>query len=234
MRAVGESKWSIGAVLAAGTLLAALSGATAAAAAAPFKPAGYVSNVSGTASHQLTSRVKVPTLTCKKLDTASDLLSTSISGTLGGSTFDAAGVIITMACSGTTANYSIFGVVDGSHTTATITANAGDVVNVAVIASPTFETASFSDTTTGQGTYVNGTGFTPAQASVDVQGGTGSGHFPKFRPVTFSGLTIDNKALGKSAPTAVNQIDGGGATQISVGPLTAYGKAFTATYITNT
>jgi hypothetical protein len=195
--------------------------------------AGYTVHLKGTASRQLTTTVKLPKLTCKKSDTSGDLLSTAISGTVGGA-YDAAGVIVTMSCTRTTPTYSIFGVVDDSHTTASISANAGDVISVAVIASPTFETASFGDSTNGQGTYVDGTGFDPKQATWDVQGGSGAGGFPRFGATTFNDLTINNKALVKSTPTSFNQVDGTGNTEISVGPLSANGKSFVATFVANT
>jgi hypothetical protein len=108
------------------------------------------------------------------------------------------------------------------------------VITVAVIAGPTFETASFSDTTSGLGTYVDGAGFDPAQATWDVQGGSGGGHVPKFSPTTLGDLTINNEALGKYAATSFDQLDGEGTTQISVGPLSTTGKSFVATYVTNT
>jgi len=225
----------IGAAVAAAALTGTMFGVTAtpAGAASSTSDAGYTVPLKGTASRQLTSTVKLPKLTCKKSDTAGDLLSTAISGTVGGA-YDAAGVIVTMSCTGTTPTYSIMGVVDDSHTTSPISANAGDVISVAVIASPTFETASFADATSGQGTYVDGTGFDPAQAAWDVQGGSGTGHFPKFGATTFGALTINNKALGKFAATSFNQVDGVGNTQISVGPLSANGKSFVATYVANT
>jgi hypothetical protein len=231
--------WSGQRLIGAGVVALALTGTMLGVAVSPAgatsgtSDAGYTVKLKGTASRQLTSTVKLPKLTCKKSDTSGDLLSTAISGTLDGA-YDAAGVIVTMSCTGTTPTYSIFGVVDDSHTTSSVSASAGDVISVAVIASPTFETASFSDTTSGQGTYVDGTGFDPTQAGWDVQGGSGAGHFPKFGATTFSDLTIGNKALAKFAATSFNQLDGEGSTEISVGPLSANGKSFVATYVANT
>ena len=236
MRGIFYRSRMIGVAVAA-TTLAGTMGVVAvspAGAATDTSDAGYTAKVSKTASHQLTAQVKLPKVTCKNSDTSGDLLSMSISGSLTGGGFDAAGVIVTMSCSGTTATYSIFGVVDSTHVTPSVSASAGDVVGVAVIASPSFETASFSDTTNGQGSYVDGTGFNPSLAAADVQGGSGSGHFPKFAPITFSDLTLNNKALGKFATTPYDQVDGGGNTEISVGPLSATGKSFVATYVTNT
>jgi hypothetical protein len=236
MRGIFSGSRTVGAAVAAATLAGTMCvvAASPAGAATDTSDAGYTAKVSSTASHQLTTEVKLPKLTCKKSDTSGDLLSMAISGSLTGGGFDAAGVIVTMSCTGTTAAYSIFGVVDGTHVTPSVSASAGDVVSVAVIASPSFETASFSDATNGQGSYVDGTGFNPSLAAADVQGGSGSGHFPKFAPITFSDLTINNKALGKFATTPFDQVDGGGNTQISVGPLSANGKSFVAIFVTNT
>jgi hypothetical protein len=211
-----------------------ISTASDAGASSPFNPAGYVVPLTDAVSHQISLTVKVPTITCKKSEKVGDLMSASISGTTTGSAFDAAGVLVSMSCSGTTASYSVFGIVDNSHTTSTISVNPGDVLNIAVIASTSFETASFGDATTGQGSYVDGTGFEASQGSVDLQGGTGSGGFPKFRPVTFTQVKLDSKPIGRATPTVFDQLDAGGNTQIAASPLNTSGSAFTDTYVTNT
>ena len=123
---------------------------TAASATTPFSGAGYVVALTNAKSHQISLTLKVPKITCKKSDTSADLISASITGSTTGAAFDAAGVQVSMSCSGTVASYSVFGIVDNSHTTPTIPVNAGDVLSIAVIASTTFETASFGDTTSGQ------------------------------------------------------------------------------------
>jgi len=209
-------------------------GTAPAGASSPFNPAGYVVSLTDTVSHQISLTVKVPKIVCLKSEKVGDVISASISGTTTGSAFDAAGVLVSMSCAGTTASYSAFGIVDNSHTTSTITVNSGDVLNIAVIASTSFETASFGDATSGQGTYVDGTGFDASQGGVDVQGGTGSGGFPKFHPVNFTRVKLDNKAIARATPTAFNQLDADGNTQISAGPLNASGTGFTDTYVTNT
>ena len=208
--------------------------ATPAGASTPFNPAGYDFPLTDAQSHQVSLTFKVPKITCKKADKSGDGINTSISGTTSGDAFDAAGVFLSMSCTGTTASYSIFGIVDDSNTTSTIPVQAGDVISVAVIASTTFETASFADSTSGQGSYVDGTGFDASLGSVDVQGGNGSGAFPKFNSVTFSQIKLDDKPFSKDAPTGFNQEDSGGNTQISVGPISTKGTSFVDTYITNT
>jgi hypothetical protein len=233
VRGVKAALASVAALGTIGAVGVGIGTAPDAGASSPFNPAGYVVSLTDTVSHQISLSVKVPTITCKKSEKVGDLISASISGTTD-SNFDAAGVLISMSCAGTTASYSAFGIVDNSHTSSTITVNAGDVIGIAVIASTSFETASFGDSTTGQGTYVDGTGFDASQGSVDLQGGTGSGGFPKFRPVTFTQVKLDNKPIGRAAPTAFNQLDAGGNTQITAGPLNAAGGAFTDTYVTNT
>ncbi len=214
--------------------LVGVAGAAPSGAASPFHPAGYVIALTDTSSHQVSLTVKVPKISCNKADTSGDLLSASITGTTSGSAFDAAGVLISMSCTGTTPSYSAFGTVDITHDTAPITVHAGDVINIAVIASQSFETASFGDATTGQGTYVDGTGFAASQGSVDVQGGSGSGHFPKFSPVTFNQVKLDNKPISLASPTAFPQLDGSGKVQISVGPVSVKGTSFTDTFVSNT
>jgi hypothetical protein len=199
-----------------------------------FNPAGYSVALTDAKSHQISLTVKVPTITCKKSDTATDVINATISGTTTGSAFDADGVVVTMSCSGTTASYSVFGIVDNSTQTSTISVNPGDVISIAVIASTTFETASFADNTSGQGTFINGTGFDASQGSVDVQGGTGSGHFPKFSPVAFTQVKLDNKPISRAKPTVFDQLDAVGNTQISTGPLNTAGTGFTDKYVTNT
>ena len=221
------------AVVASAVSVAGLGGASEpAGAATAFNPAGYIANLTDTISHQISLTVKVPSITCKSAK-ANDLISASIAGTTGGSSFDAAGVIITMGCPGGKASYSVFGVVDDSHETAPVTVAPGDVIDIAVIASQTFETASFDDTTSGQGTYVDGTGFAADEGAVDVQGGDGTGKFPKFKSVTFNSVKLDDKPFSKAAPTANNQLDAGGHVQISTGPLSAKGTSFVETYVTN-
>jgi hypothetical protein len=138
--------------------------ATAASATTPFTPAGYVVALTDVKSHQISLTLKVPRITCRKSDTSTDLNSPSITGSTTGVAFDAAGVLVSMSCAGTVASYSVFGIVDNSHTTSTIPVNAGDVLSIAVIASTTFETASFGDSTSGRGTYVDGTGNTQISA----------------------------------------------------------------------
>jgi hypothetical protein len=183
-------------------------------------------------SHQISLTVKVPTITCKTSIKAPDVINATISGTAG-SGFEADGVAITMSCSGTTASYSAVGIVDDSNASSTIPVSPGDVISIAVIASTTFETASFADETSGHGTFINGTGFDASKGSVDVQGGSGSGHFPKFTPVTFTQVKLDNKPIGRATPTAFNQLDAGGTTQISASPLNAAGTLFTDKFLTN-
>jgi len=185
-------------------------------------------------SHQVSLTVKVPKITCKKSDKAGDVINTSITGTTGGAALDAAGVLVSMSCTGTTASYSAFGIVDNSTRTPTVTVQAGDVLSIAVIVSTTFETASFGDSNSGQGSYVDGTGFDASLGSVDVQGGSGSGHFPKFAPVTFNQVRLDNKPFSRDDPVAFDQQDSGGTTQISAGPVNPKGTSFVDTYITNT
>jgi hypothetical protein len=206
---------------------------TPAGATTPFNPAGYVFPLTDAKSHQVSITLKVPKITCKKTDTSGDTINTTITGTTTGSAFDAAGVQVSMTCSGTVASYSAFGIVDNSHTTPTITVAPGDVLSIAVIVSTTFETASFGDSNSGQGSYVDGTGFDASQGAVDVQGGSGSGGFPKFAPVTFTAVRLDNKPFTKDSPTGFDQLDSGGSTQISAGPISAKGTSFVDTYVTN-
>jgi hypothetical protein len=208
--------------------------ATPAGAFTPFHPAGYDVAITDAKSHQISLTVKVPKITCKKSDTSGDVINTAITGTTAGAAFDAAGVLVSISCIGATASYSAFGIVDHSHTSSTITVQAGDVISIAVIVSTTFETASFGDSTSGQGTYVDGTRFDANLSSVDLQGGSDSGGFPKFSPVTFNQVKLDNKAFSRDTPVAFDQLDAGGATQISVGPLRTKGTSFTDTYVTNT
>lgn len=121
--------------------------------------------------------------------------------------------------------------VDNSTESSAVTVAPGDVVNIALVAQGNFETASFSGTQF-TGTYVDGVGFSPTGAAVDVQGGSGSGGFPRFTPTTFSSIKLDGSAFSASSPVAQNQTDGT-ATEISVSALFSGGTAFGAKYLNN-
>ena len=208
------------------------SGSPLAAPSSAFTPAGYVSDFSGVPSATLNLNEKVPAITCKAADTAPVYINSAITGTTGASQFDAAGVTIVMSCAGTTPSYYAFGSVDG-NSSANITVNAGDVIGLALIVSTTFETASFGDNTVGGGTYIDGTGFNATAASVAVQGGSGTGHFPKFKPVKFSVIKLNSQNLGHWPTTVYNQVDGTGNIEIQAGPLSLKGNAFDDTFVAN-
>jgi len=201
--------------------------------ASAFTPAGYVSDFSGVPSATLNVQaLKVPTITCRATETSSVYDTTIIFGTTSGSAFDASAVTIVMSCSGTTPSYIAFGTTDGLNSS-NITVNPGDAIQIALIASSTFETASFSDTTSGQGTFIDGTGFSAAGAAVQVQGGTGTGHFPRFTAAKFFGIQLNGKNLGHWTPTAHNQLDATGNTEIAAGPLSVKGNSFADTFVAN-
>jgi hypothetical protein len=104
--------WSWRQMIGTTVVAAALVGTTLGVAVSPAGAASGASGagctvlLKGTASRQLTSTVKLPKLTCRKADTSGDLISTAISGTLAGA-YDAAGVIVTMSCTGTAPTYGI-------------------------------------------------------------------------------------------------------------------------------
>jgi hypothetical protein len=221
--------------LAAGALVvcaAALAATTSAAAATvPFVPAGYVAHLSGVTSATLDLHVKVPTITCTAKTTASDYESAALYGPGSGGGTEVAGVTLAESCSGLVPSYSAIAAVDNSTTSSVVTVAPGDVVNIALIAQGNFETASLGGTGF-TGTFVNGVGFSPTGAAVDVQGGTGSGGFPKFTTTNFSAIKLDGKALSGSSPTAQNQTSGT-VTQISASALNPGGNAFTVKFLTN-
>jgi hypothetical protein len=201
-----------------------------------FTPAGYLSNFTSVPSGGATLNVqtlKVPTITCKATgDTAPVFDTAIIYGTTSGSVFDAAAVTVGMSCSGTTPSYNAFGSVDGNNSS-NVTVNAGDSIGIALIASPTFETASFGDSNTGGGTFIDGTGFNATGAAVQVQGGTGTGHFPRFTAARFGGIQLNGKNLGHWPTTAHNQLDATGNTEIAAGPLSVKGNSFADTFVAN-
>ena len=215
-----------------GTVVAgvALAFAPGVAAATPLVPAGYVANLSGVTSATLDLHLKVPTITCTAKTTSSDFDVADLSGTGVGGT-EVAGVTVTESCSGLVPSYSAIAAVDNSTDSSVVAVAPGDVINIAIIAQGNFETASFGGTGF-TGTFVNGTGFSPTGAAVDVQGGTGKGGFPKFTPTDFSAIKLDGKALSKSAPTVQNQTSGS-VTQISASALNPSGTGFAAKYLTN-
>jgi len=202
----------------------------AAATTAPFVPAGYVSNLSGVASASLNLNLKVPTITCTARTTAPVFDVADLSGTGPGGT-EVAGVTVTASCSGLVPSYSVIAAVDNSTDSSVVAVAPGDVIGIALIAQGNFETASFAGNGF-TGTFVDGVGFSPTGAAVDVQGGTGSGGFPRFTPTNFSAIKLDGKAFSKSSPTAQNQTSGT-STQISVNPLNLSGTGFTAKFLTN-
>jgi hypothetical protein len=196
----------------------------------PGDEAAYVSQFSGVSQPRLNLVIKVPTITCTSKVTSPVYDTGSIFGTNSSSQYETALVTVTASCNGLTPSYTAKGVVDDSTSSSTVVVNPGDSINVALIATPTFETASFGDSTSGGGTFVDGIGFNATGAGVAVQGGGGSG-FPKFTATKFSALELNGAALGASNPTAYDQVDALGKTEIKVGALSATGKAFTATFV---
>jgi hypothetical protein len=228
-RAAG--RLAVGTVVVCGALASTTGVATAATATAPFVPAGYVSQLSGVTSATLDLHLKVPTITCTAKTTAPDYDSAALYGPGGGGGTEVAGVTVSESCSGLVPSYSAIAAVDNSTVSSAVTVAPGDVVNIAIVAQGNFETASFGGTGF-TGTFVNGVGFSPTGAAVDVQGGTGSGHFPKFTTTNFSAIKLDGKALSASSPVAQDQTSGT-VTQISVSALNPAGTGFAAKYVTN-
>ncbi len=176
--------------------------------------------------------IKVPAITCTSKVTSPVYDTGSIFGSNSSSQYESALVTVIASCSGRTPSYIARGAVDDSTFSSSVAVNPGDSINIALIATATFETASFADTATGQGTFVDGIGFNATGAAVAVQGGNGSG-FPKFTATKFSAIQLNGAAFGASNPTAYDQVDSLGKTEIKVGSLSTSGKAFTATYVTD-
>ena len=218
----------------AGVLVLPLAGQASAAPQTPTPgdEAAYVSHFSGVSSSTLDLDIKVPTITCTTGVTSPVYDTGSIFGTNSSSQYETALVTITASCSGLTASYTAMGVVDDSTNSSPVAVNPGDSIQIALVVTATFETASFDDSTSGQGTYVDGVGFNATGAGASVQGGAGSG-FPKFTATKFSSIELNGAALSASSPTSYDQVDTKGKTEIKVGSLSATGKAFTATYVSN-
>ena len=204
----------------------------AGAAPTPGDEAAYVSHFRGVSSSTLNLSMKVPAITCTSAVTSEVIDSASIFGANSDAGFEAAGVSLVSACSGSAPSYSVVGIVDDSADSSSVPVSVGDTINVALVVSTTFETASFADSTNGGGTYVDGIGFNATGAASDVQGGYESGGFPKFSPVKFESIKLNGAALGNSGPTAYDQVNAKGKTEIKVSALTN-GKAFTATWVTS-
>jgi hypothetical protein len=142
-----------------------------------------------------------------------------------------AGVVVAASCSGLVASYNAIASVDNSNSSSSVAVAPGDVIGIALIAQGNFETASFGGTGF-TGTHVDGLGFTPTGAAIDVQGGQGSGGFPRFTIASFSAIKLDGKKFSASAPAAQNQVSGT-VTQETTSALNAAGTGFTVKYLSN-
>ena len=123
--------------------------------------------------------------------------------------------------------------INGSETNYPTTAfHAGNVIKVATKVTTTSTTVSVRDVTTGVTKKLTGPGASSTAAYIgdsDVTvGGTEVG-VPNFGTVTFTGCSVDGKALAAAHP-ARNQRVNGSTVQITTGALSPAGTAFATHY----
>jgi hypothetical protein len=209
--------------------LAAL-GATAGGASAQSLGKGTADGVAGytaPATSQVSAQVVVPTVDCSGSSTYPVFATVSLSGTDASSEGVDGVVYLSLNCGSDLIQAQTS---EGDYKTDAI--SAGDVIRVSVAATPTGETESYDDLTSGATGTVSGPGFTPASAAADVSGVQfGGSSFPSFSPIAFSKVKVDGAQLKKAAATRYYQADNDGTTLITATKL-AHGS-FSARFVSN-
>lgn len=195
----------------------------------PAAYAGYIGSFSPVTKSTMTLAMPVVGITCTSPD--DDNPETYYIGLYSGNVVSY--VSVEEGCAGTTPLYLAGIVTDTTDQDPnTLFMSGGDKLHISVAISATTELLKIVDKTSKQSLSYGGTGFSPTDAEILCYG-VGQGDFPPFAKVKFSRITLNKAAFSASKPTAYNQVDPSGNTQLSTSHLTTTGKGFTIKYISN-
>jgi hypothetical protein len=142
-------------------------------------------------------------------------------------------VAIEEGCAGTTPLYFAGIVTDGTNQDPnSLFMSAGDKVTILVSIGATAELLKIVDRTSEQSLSYGGDGFSATGVEIMYRG-EGQGGFPPFSKVRFSRIKVNKAAFSTITPTAYNQVDPSGNTELTTTRLSKTGRAFTIRYLSN-
>jgi hypothetical protein len=110
----------------------------------------------------------------------------------------------------------------------------GDIVEFSDSTTPSSESLTYTDETTGATATDSGEGISGEDVLVLTQGiydsSTPTDLFPKFTPVKYSAVTVDGTALGSDDPGRFDQVSDAGKKQITASAI-KHGSNFTDTFV---
>jgi hypothetical protein len=185
--------------------------------------AGWFGNLSApTTTFSVT--IKVPVFTCTARANQEVIIGAYLNGSSTGS-----GGSINASCSGTTPSFQaiVFGD-DGASSD--ITVAAGDTVVFQGTAAASGETYTVTDATSAATTSATGTGLEASNIQLTTQAGfSPAGGFAKFKPISYTDITIDGTTLQALAPYGNNQVDASNHVMVRAGAVSK--KGFTLKFV---
>ncbi len=183
-----------------------------------------------TTATSVTTRFKVPTLTCGTATTGVGPIAVFTTGTSSAPTFNAAGLLL--GCSGGTPTGAAAVVLNGTATFGTGALFVGDLIQATVVSSKTKTTATVKDVTVGH-TFTltkSGIGGASLQERIindDITSTSTGKQLPvsNFGKITFTKGAVSGKPLGSVSPrTGVNMQTSKGVLQILTGAISGTTK----------
>ena len=136
---------------------------------------------------------------------------------------------VIVECSGGTAVYGAFFVINGTGTASTVVVKAGDKLTTSISWTGTAIKATIKDVTTKKSQTMTGVGGTAGAALLGIDTLVGLG-VPNFHTIGFGGGMINGKTGKLSGATALDLVITPPTVNIKTGKLDSTGKKFTETF----
>jgi hypothetical protein len=192
--------------------------------------AGYFSGPTGS-SVSFTVDITVPQVQCDSSVTAPTFIDALINGELPNSSLATSGLAGYITCNGTSPAYSV--ALEDDSASRSFGVTPGQKIELDGAVTATSEHYTVKGLIAGRTISFTGSGYTGFDLQDTTQYGFGAGGFPPFQNQLYSNLTVDGQAFATTSTSGLTQVDDEGNTLVQASPLSANGRAFALTYVTN-
>jgi hypothetical protein len=197
----------------------AFTASTAAAQTATQTSTSYAGYIAAMPFYKSGGKVGVPKIYCNNQSSGTVQVEAIFNGLDAAAAPTESGMILDLSCSGTVPNYAAELLIDGGQVVGPMSVQPHDQLVFNGHAHTTSESYSLEDQTHGGSLQGTGNGMVTQSVGYLV---VGEGAFPTFGPSAFWGIGVNGQRFATTNPTAYDQVDGSGNTEIAAGPLNTF------------